>query len=245
MTYLTALLPVKEGVAVYGELHRQAMTAACDPDEHRTKGQVMADTLIHRVLTPNPGEPTQPAVELHLVMTDRTLADADTEPAHLPGYGPIPAPLARDLARADDKTDVWVRRLYTDPSTGDLITTDARRRDFPTTARTFLTVRDQLCRTPFCGAPIRHADHALAVAKGGQTDLTDGNGRCATCNLTKDTTGWTTHVHGDGAITTTTPTGHHHTSRAPQPPTSTPWPAPTPLERALAARLDTIWPGAG
>ena len=90
MSYLTALLPVKEGVAVYGELHRRAMSAACDPDEHRSRGQVMADTLVSRVLTPNPGEPAQPAIELHLVMTDRALADADSEPAHLVGYGPIP-----------------------------------------------------------------------------------------------------------------------------------------------------------
>ena len=31
MTYLTALLPVKEGCAVFGELHRKAMAAAVDP----------------------------------------------------------------------------------------------------------------------------------------------------------------------------------------------------------------------
>ena len=111
-------------------------------------------------------------------MTDRTLADADTEPAQLVGYGPLPAPIARDLVRADAKTQVWVRRVYTDPTTGDLITTDARRREFPQVARMFLTARDQTCRTPFCGAPIRHADHALAVAKGGVTDLRNGNGRC-------------------------------------------------------------------
>jgi hypothetical protein len=45
MTYLTALLPVKEGVGVYGVLHRAAMTAHCDPDDHRSKGHVMADTV--------------------------------------------------------------------------------------------------------------------------------------------------------------------------------------------------------
>ncbi|WP_395727416.1 hypothetical protein [Nakamurella sp.] len=45
MTYVTALLPVKEGVGVYGVLHRAAMTAHCDPDDHRSKGQVMADTV--------------------------------------------------------------------------------------------------------------------------------------------------------------------------------------------------------
>src|SRR6476661_5669362 len=247
MSYLTALLPVKEGVAVYGELHRRAMSAACDPDEHRSKGQVMADTLVSRVLTPNPGEPAQPAIELHLVMTDRTLADADSEPAQLVGHGPIPAPVARDLVKADDKTQVWVRRVYTDPDTGELAATDARRRDFPSVARMFLTARDQICRTPFCGAPIRHADHALAVVKGGVTDLRNGNGRCEACNLVKDLAGWSTDIQGDGTIVTTTPTGHRHTSRPPRPVRSAPWQPTTltTLERRLAVLTDLQWPGAG
>jgi len=46
MTYVTALLPVKDGCAVYGELHRTAMTGACDGDEHRSTGQIMADTVL-------------------------------------------------------------------------------------------------------------------------------------------------------------------------------------------------------
>ncbi len=49
---------------MYGELHRRAMSAAVDPDEHRSKGQVMADELIARVLTPNEGEPARPGVEV-------------------------------------------------------------------------------------------------------------------------------------------------------------------------------------
>ena len=102
-------------------------------------------------------------------MTDRALADGDPEPAQFIGYGPVPAAVARDLVRADDKSDVFVRRLYTDPTTGDLAATDARRRDFPHVARVFLTCRDQICRTPWCDAPIRHADHALAASKGGDT----------------------------------------------------------------------------
>jgi hypothetical protein len=161
MTYVTALLPVKDGCAVYGELHRTAMTGAGDGDEHRSKGQIMADELIRRVLTPAEGAAVVPGVEVHLVMTDRTLADADDEPAHLVGVGPVPAPLARDLVRADEQTRVWVRRLFTDPTTGELAATDARRRDFPPAARMFLTVRDQVCRTP-SGRPSlrgRHQTH--------------------------------------------------------------------------------------
>ena len=223
MTYLTALLPMKEGVGVYGVLHRAAMTAHCNPDDHRSKGQVMADELVRRTLTPGAGEPEPVGIELHLVMTDRTLADRDDEPAHLLGHGPVPAAVARDLLTADERTRVWVRRLFTDPGTGDLLATDARRRDFPPAARQFLVARDQICRTPWCGAPIREADHALAVSRGGSTDLRNGNGRCTTCNLVKDLDGWTTRVDDTGVITTTTPTGHTHHGRPPRPPASPLW----------------------
>jgi hypothetical protein len=236
MTYVSALLPVKDGVAVFGQLHRAALAGAVDVDEHRSRGQIMADELVRRVLTPAEGAAEVPGVEVHLVMTDRALADADDEPAQLVGIGPIPAPVARDLVRADERTKVWVRRLYTDPATGALAATDARRRDFPHVARMFLTARDQVCRTPWCGAPIRHADHAVAVAKGGETDMRNGNGRCARCNLTKDQRGWATKVR-DGTIVTTTPTGHRYVSRPPRPPTSRPW--------IPAFQVDLQWPGTG
>ena len=87
-----------------------------------------------------------------------------------------------------------------------------------------------------CGAVVRHADHAVAVAKGGGTDLGNGNGRCARCNLTKDTAGWATLVR-DGTIVTTTPTGHRYRSRPPRPPRSDPW--------LPAIAIDIIWPGTG
>jgi hypothetical protein len=178
-------------------------------------------------MTPGDGEPEQAGIELHLVMTDRALADRDSEPAHLIGHGPLPAAIARDLLTTDHQTRVWVRRLFTHP-TGYLLTTDARRRHFPPTARIFLAARDQICRTPWCGAPIRHADHALAVSKGGVTDLRNGNGRCAQCNITKDLDGWTTHIGDTGTISTTTPTGHTHHGDPPAPPQSPPW---TPREK--------------
>ena len=180
-------------------------------------------------------------------MTDRTLADRDDEPAHLIGQGPVPAAVARDLLTADERTRVWVRRLFTDPGTGDLLATDARRRDFPPAARQFLVARDQICRTPWCGAPIREADHALAVSRGGSTDLRNGNGRCTTCNLVKDLDGWTTHVDDTGVITTTTPTGHHHHGRPPRPPASPPWQPRHRIRRPAttdqpALRIEIHWP---
>ncbi len=50
MTWLTALVPVKEGVATYAALTRAADTARAAGDP-RSKGQVMADTLVESVLS--------------------------------------------------------------------------------------------------------------------------------------------------------------------------------------------------
>ncbi|BCW62022.1 HNH endonuclease signature motif containing protein [Arthrobacter sp. StoSoilB22] len=95
MTYLTALLPVAQGVAAYAALTREADTARAGGDS-RSRGQVMADTLVERV-TGTPGGAA--GINLDLVMTDRTLFQADSEPARLKGYGIVPAQWARKLLR--------------------------------------------------------------------------------------------------------------------------------------------------
>ena len=82
-------------------------------------------------------------------MTDRTLLDNDPEPAHLTGYGPIPAPLARRIIRgADPTTKIFIQRLYTNPRTGHLLTGDTTRRLFPPAARNYL-----ISFPPFDGHP--------------------------------------------------------------------------------------------
>ncbi len=47
MAYVTALLPVTQGVALYAALTRHATSAKAAGDE-RGKGQIMADTLVER-----------------------------------------------------------------------------------------------------------------------------------------------------------------------------------------------------
>ena len=216
MAYLTALLPMAQGVSVYATLKRAADTCA----DGRTRGQVMADTLIERV-TGTPASVATP-IAVQLVLSDETLLAAAADPATVPGYGPIPAAVGRQLigcAAGDPQSRATLRRLYRHPRSGALVAMESRSRLFPSGLAHFIALRDDTCRTPYCDAPIRHTDHAVPAARGGATSANNGNGRCEACNYAKEAPGWTvvTHTDESGAHTAilTTPTGAAHNSTAP------------------------------
>jgi hypothetical protein len=94
---------------------------------------------------------------------------------------------------------VWVRRLYTSADGRDLVAMDSRRRVFGGMLRRMLVLRDDVCTTPWCEAPIVHADHATPVREHGGTSFTEGNGKCTRCNHGKEAPGWRTRVILGGA----------------------------------------------
>jgi hypothetical protein len=216
MTYLTALLPVAQGVSVYAALRRQADTCA----DGRSRGQVMADALVERVTGHSAATPTPIAV--NLVVSDDTLLGGASTPADVGGYGPIPAAVARGLvlgALTDARSRATLRRLYAHPDSGALVAMESRARLFPRGLAAFIGLRDQRCRTPYCDAPIRHRDHAQPWASGGATSAGNGLGSCERCNYVKEATGWQvdtsidqTHRH---TAQFTTPTGAQYRSAAP------------------------------
>jgi hypothetical protein len=215
MTYVTALLPVAQGVGVYAALKRAADTTFDD----RSRGQVMADTLVERVTGHPAEEPEQ--VALNLVMSDQSLWGQDNAPAVLDGYGPIPASVAQRLVRdavVDERSLATLRRLYRDPTSGSLVAMESRSRLFPKGLAGFIGVRDRTCRTPYCDAPIRHRDHATPRNRGGPTSATNGLGECERCNYTKEAPGWrvaTTDENGVHTADFVTPTGARYRSTVP------------------------------
>lgn len=96
MGILSAVLPVAQGVSVFKALSQAADFASTQGDV-RSRGQVMADTLVERVTGQARAEDVR--IEVQLVMTDRTLFQGDVEPAYLQGYGVVPAQIARDMMR--------------------------------------------------------------------------------------------------------------------------------------------------
>jgi Domain of unknown function (DUF222) len=221
MAYVTALLPVAQGVGVYAVLKRAADTIFDD----RSRGQVMADTLVERV-TGRPAETPEP-VAVNLVMADETLLGNDNSPALLDGYGPIPASVARKLindAVVDDRSGATLRRLYRHPKSGSLVAMESRSRCFPKGLARFIGVRDQTCRTPYCDAPIRHRDHAVPRIRGGPTNAVNGLGMCERCNYAKESPGrrvTARDVNGTHTAEFETPSGARYRSIAP--------PAPGPM----------------
>ena len=256
MMRLSALLPTHEGVAAYVALTQAAGSAKAQGDE-RSRGAVMADTLVQRVTGVGEGEIIP--VEIQLLMTDATLLAGGNDVALIDGH-PIPGPVARNLAltgsllpdppaspvvrpsavpeescpdadpgkrrpgidedRTEPRASRWLRRLYTDPVSGDLTAIDARRRAFTGHVRAFITARDQRCRGPWCDAPIRHVHHAQGYADGGGTTPENGVGTCERLNQVAELPGWSTRSSsgegGTGDLTITTPSCHRYTSRPPR-----------------------------
>jgi hypothetical protein len=230
MAYLTALVPVAQGVAAYAALTQQADTLKSSGDE-RSKGAIMADALIERI-TGTPAGYT--GIDIQLVMTDRTLFQGDSEPARLTGYGVVPGEWARRIIRdaacdgspdahasssgtTDRELNVWLSRLYTAPADGDLVAMDSKARFFPPRLRRFLQVRDATCRTPYCDAPIRHHDHVIPWHHDGPTTAGNGQGLCEACNHIKEAPGWASIPLPSQRHTVElrTPTGHTYRSTAP------------------------------
>ena len=251
MSILTAVLPVREGVAAYAALSRAADTERATGGS-RTRGQAMADTLVERVT--GQARADEVPLEVHLVMNAPTLVgsagplgrgdrsgpptalSSPDVPTLIHGHGlapvEVPAPQARSWIR-DTSAHVWLRRLYASPVDGSLVAMDARRRKFTGLLRRLVVLRDQTCRTPWCDAPIRHADHAERARDGGRTSTENAQGLCEACNQAKEAWGWRTRLRG-GLVETTTPTDHRHTTGPPGVlgPPAPPRPLP---------RVDLIW----
>lgn len=223
MMSMTVLMPAAQGQLVRQALAREAASAVAAGSE-RSRAQVMADVVVGRVTGRDPVATPVP-VTLNLVMSDETLLTGGEQPAQLDGYGPIPAALARDMvlaAAADATVGAALRRLYAQPGTNKLVAMESKARAFPKALATFIGLRDQICRTPYCSARIRHTDHVTPHAKRGPTSAHNGDGLCEHCNYVKEEPGWQAAAsydrYGRHTIALTTPSGAVYTSTAPPTP---------------------------
>ena len=211
----------------------QAAEQARARGDDRTRGQFQADTAVERLT----GQATASCVPVavKIVVSAESLLGDDCTPAYVQGCGHIPAGVARRLVGASPEVLSTVQRLFHFPDTGALVAMERDGARFPDQLRDFIAIRDQVCRTPWCNAPIRHADHAVPRARGGETSADNGQGLCEACNYVKEAPGWRHRPDNTPlaphSVDITTPTGHRHRSTAPPPPVP-------PIPTRAAPRVD-------
>ncbi len=198
-------LPAEQAVAVYKALDDYAQGLKYEGDR-RSGSQIMVDTAVERIT--GQSHAGDVAVEVGVLMTAESLLGDSDMPALLSGYGPLPAAIGRRLAAG---SKVWLRRLFTDPISGDLIGRDPRRRRFDGPLAHFIDARDQQCQRPWCDCRIRDHDH-IDPYDGSNTTAANGQGLCKRSHTTKHLPGWQVKTGIDETIWVT-PTGHHYTAR--------------------------------
>ena len=195
MASLNARLPARDAVLVRKRLSLEAERLRAQGDRrghHAIMADCLVDTLLGRedamdptmldigMITPTaldrPGAGHRPDRGIRLVPVDCVREDlraALRKPADL--QDPI-GPDGPDLRAV-------LRRLYTHPTTGELVAVESKARAFPKAMARFLAWRDTVCRGPHCNAVIRQSDHIRSIARGGKASIDNGQGLCAACNL--------------------------------------------------------------
>ncbi|RPF26517.1 uncharacterized protein DUF222 [Georgenia muralis] len=238
MAYLVAYIRADHAHTIRTYLDALADSAA-GPAETRTRDQLRADVLTDTftlLLTrgldlDGRALPRRHGRHPHIQVTipAGTLLGLGEHPAHLAGYGPIPADLARTIA-ADG---TW-RALFTDPDTGEYhhLSTRAYRPGADLTRH--IIARDVTCTFPGCRQPAYRTDldhidphdptRTSDPTTADQTCQDNLHSLCRRHHNLKTTGTWTvTRDPHTATITWTSPTGHTYTRH----PTRPPGPPPT------------------
>lgn len=202
MARFSALLPAVDAHLVHKRLSLEAERRRADgaSDGHVA---IMADSLVDTVLG-REGAMEQVELDVGVIITDRALLLPEAgDPARIAGYGAVPPEAIREQLRAcltppapssvdhpvadpfgadGPAVRAVLRRLYTHPTSGELVAVESQGRAFPAALGRFLTWRDTSCRGPFCNAAARQHDHVHPHARGGPTSARNGQELCAHCN---------------------------------------------------------------
>lgn len=237
MAELWAVLPADRAAACWDRLdavaHRSDLDAGDTGErdggmsDERSMDQRRADALV-ALLTAEAGAATPEALSagtsrrvqrrrrrarragpaVHVTVALSTLLGLDEQPGELAGHGPIPAELARRIAR--DPSGTW-RRLVTDEE-GRLLRYGRTTYRPPAALVNHVRTRDVTCRFPTCTrrAAFCELDHVYAWEHGGTTDADNLHPLCSRHHHLKHEAGWTVRRLRDGTTEWASPTGHRY-----------------------------------
>jgi hypothetical protein len=193
-------------MAIRRRLHQLARRANV-PGDARTSDQLRADVFCDLLTGGDSGSAGHGTVDI--VVDLPTLLGLDDNPAHLPGYGPVIAEIARKVVH--DQSDGNWGYVVTDQGRPVATGTISRR---PTTGmRRHLGARYHTCVFPGCRTPARQSDldHTRPWNQAGATRIDNLAPLCRYHHQLKDH-GWNYHTNPDHTTTWTSPLDHHYTT---------------------------------
>ena len=222
MGWLHVYAPLVAIHAVFGRTTATAKGIKARDGETRTLDQVRADVvldlLIDGVLDTHPDHVrgvqatvfvTTPVLAL-LHESDASRAAAGIDPPVVEGIGPIPLPVARELAGG---ATGWTRVL-THPETGMVLSVGRDLYRPPPALQKLVKWRADRCMGPGCGMPASRCDvdHNVDWALGGHTELANLGPLCEGHHTVRHHTDWSIRqVPGSGgAILWTSPSGRRY-----------------------------------
>ena len=137
-----------------------------------------------------------------------TLLRLADHPGQVPGYGAVPAELAREMAADRD----WVRWTI-DPATGDLLDTGADTYRPGDRLARYIRAREQVCGFPGCGTRAERCelDHTREFDRGGRTVRANLGPLCRAHHNAKTHGGWRLDKQPvTGTTTWTSPLGRSY-----------------------------------
>jgi hypothetical protein len=197
-------LPVERVAAAMDNvdaLARAAKTPGDDRDIDQRRADVLLDLLEGRI------EPARRGV-VDIRVDLATLVGISEAPGEIPGWGPVAADIARQIAAAHVRGQ-W-RAAVTDPDTGDVIWDGTTRRRPTTRQRRHIQARIPRCIFPGCRRPAINCDldHRQRWTDGGPTAIDNLAPLCRHHHRSKDEAGWRLERRDPGTYRWTSPLGH-------------------------------------
>jgi hypothetical protein len=236
MATVTAFLPAPDAETVFRALDataRAAIAAACAgaggvPAPRLPIDHARADALVgwaeNALADPDLPRAHGRRVDVRVTMTLPALLGLTDDPAHLDGYGPISASIARELLPG-----ATLRRVITDPVTGHLLDYGRETYRCPQRLADFVVARDGTCLMSGCSRPavLCDLDHHTPFDDGGCTNPHNIGALCERHHRMKHETGWRLFTLPSGEHVFISATGRQFRVRRPSVDPSFPGPFAT------------------
>jgi hypothetical protein len=208
MATLVAYLSAEDAHEIFGVIDTAARGAKT-PGDQRSIEERRADALHDLICAPSTGE-KRVGWHAQILVPLGTVLGLNGEPGYLPGYGPIPAEICRELA-----ADATWRRILTDPVTNTTLDVAPKRYRPGARLSELIHTRDKTCRWPGCNRTRVETDHTIRREHGGLTLRANLGDFCTHHHQLKDAPGWKVHQDPDGNFTFITPSRRVYRTRPP------------------------------